>query len=88
MLIYFLGGVDIFCAIMLILQAFGYPFPHLQAVGGLLLGVKGVAFIDDFFSLLDVFIALGIFALLWFSFPILAIFMAIYLLCKGAYSFT
>lgn len=87
MLAAILGLIDLLAAISLIAYAFGYPLPYLQAGAALGLTGKGAMFITDALSVIDVLIGIAMFGLLWMELPMLALGLAIYLACKGLYSF-
>ena len=81
-----LGLIDLLCALSLLLLAIGYPLYSLQAGAALLLGLKSLLFIKDFFSMIDILIMLVMFVLIWVQTPLIAVFLACYLAIKGIYS--
>jgi hypothetical protein len=82
-----LAGVDLLCAVSLAALALGYPIPHLQAAAALALVLKGIAFISDVVSIIDIVIGAAMFVLLWVQAPMLALGLAIYLGLKALASF-
>lgn len=81
-----LGIIDILAAGALIGVYFGHPIPHLQAGMGLALTMKGLLFITDILSILDIIIGIGMFVLFWVVAPKFALACAIWLLYKGIYA--
>jgi hypothetical protein len=86
-MLFLLGIVDLLVALSVLLGIFGFPFMPLQAGSALLLLGKGLVFISDPLSILDVVCALAAVFLLWTSVPWLAITVVCYLTIKGLYSF-
>lgn len=82
-----LAGVDLLCAISLAALALGFPIPHLQAAAALGLMLKGIAFISDVVSIIDIAIGVAMIVLLWVEAPMLALGLAIYLALKALASF-
>jgi hypothetical protein len=86
-MIWLLGIIDLLCALSLLLVIIGYPVFPLQAGGAMLLFIKGAFFFGDVLSVMDMLVAVLMFALLWVQQPTLAIAAAIFLALKGFYSF-
>jgi hypothetical protein len=86
-LVWALAAVDVLCAISLASLALGMPLPLLQAASAAMLMVKGVLFIDDIVSIMDIILAIVMFALIWIPSPVLALAIAIYLGIKAMASF-
>ncbi len=84
---YLLGAADILAAIALMLYALGFQIPTAIAATGLVLIGKGLVFIGDVFSILDLIIGITMFVLIWVELPLLALCLAIWLGLKGAYTY-
>lgn len=82
-----LAAIDLLCAVSLAATALGYPLPPLQAASAFALVAKGVLFINDVVSVIDVAIGIAMIVLLWIQAPTLAIALAIYLGIKAMASF-
>lgn len=80
------GVIDILCAVALLALYFGHPIPHLQAGMAVALIGKGIMFISDILSILDIILGITMFVLFWVEAPNLALGMAIWLLYKGLYA--
>jgi hypothetical protein len=82
-----LGIIDVLCAISMAGIVLGYPLPHLQAISALALIIKGVLFINDVISVIDIAVGIAMFILLWITAPTIALGLAVYLGIKGLMSF-
>ena len=82
-----LAAIDLLCAISLAAIAIGYPLPALQAASAFALIGKGILFINDVVSIIDIAIGITMLVLLWMQAPALAIGIAVYLGIKGMASF-
>jgi hypothetical protein len=78
-----LAGIDLLCAVSLVAMALGYPLPPLHAASAFALMVKGVFFINDVVSVIDIAVGIAMLVLLWIQAPTLAIALAIYLGIKA-----
>ncbi len=86
-LVWVLGAIDLLSAAALGALAFGHPYPTVQAVAALALGIKGIIFSQSVVSRIDIVCAIAMIALLWMpSIPIAAV-IAVYLGVKGLSSF-
>ena len=81
-----LGLIDLLAATALFLVYFEHPFKHLQAGIALALMMKGVLFIGDILSLIDIAIGILMFVLFWLDAPLLALSAGIWLVYKGLYA--
>lgn len=81
-----LGLIDILAAVALFSIYFGSPIERLQAGMALGLMMKGILFISDILSILDIIIGILMFVLFWLIAPKLALAMGIWLLYKGIYA--
>lgn len=81
-----LGIIDLLAAAALIGIHLGHPFEHLQAGMALAIIMKGVVFISDILSLIDVSIGILMFVLFWVEAPTLALVAGIWLIYKGLYA--
>lgn len=86
-LVLLLALVDLGAALSLILSVLGVPLPLLQAAMALALLAKGIVFINDILSIVDIALAGLMFGLLWWNAPLWALSIGIYLAFKGLYSF-
>lgn len=87
MFLQLLALVDLLAAVSLLLSAFGFPLPHLQATVAIALGGKALLFINDVLSIIDLCIALTMFVLLWLSSPTIALVLGGYMALKSLYTF-
>ena len=89
MLLWILGGLDIFIGILFLLAWIGIEGPFIIWVGLLIL-IKSLLFFDGVAAVLDIF---GAILLFWISlvslniYPFLAGIMALWFLQKGFFSF-
>jgi Na+/H+ antiporter NhaA len=81
-----LGIIDALSAISCAAIFFGHPLGQFQAAMGLALIGKGAFFIEDIVSVLDIACGIVMFLLLWFSWPTIALSLAIYLGFKATLS--
>ncbi len=81
-----IGIIDILSAGALLSTYFGHPLPHLQAGMALALLGKGLFFITDVLSWIDIIIAVCMFIFFWVEAPTVALVMATWLLYKGLYA--
>lgn len=78
-----LGIVDLLAAGALVSLYFGHPIYHLQAGMGLALVAKGLLFMPNVLSIIDVVIGIAMFVLFWIAAPQLALIMGLWLVYKG-----
>lgn len=81
-----LGLIDILAAVALFALYFDNPFGRLQAGMSLGLMMKGVLFITDVLSWIDIAIGILMLVLFWVEAPKLALAAGIWLLYKGIYA--
>jgi hypothetical protein len=86
-MLFLLALIDLLCALALALLFFGHPVYPLQAGAALLLLAKGLLFIKNILSIVDMIIALLMFMLIWVATPPVAVALALYLGVKGVASF-
>ena len=81
-----LGLIDLLASIALLGIYFEHPIPHMQAGMALGLIAKGILFINDILSVLDIVIGIAMFVFFWAVAPKLALAMGIWLIYKGIYA--
>jgi len=83
MIVKFMGLLDIFTAIVIVLFQFKYIHNPLVISLGLYLLLKAVIFFGDFFSIVDGIVGLYVLFMLILSFETLSFLAAGYLVIKG-----
>lgn len=86
MILIMLGLIDIGVAIMLLLTVFGVPPGQIYWFFTLAHAVKGLVFIRNFLSVVDLMIVLYTLIAPFWNNDIITIFVVGFLLYKGAYS--
>ena len=89
MLLWLLGGLDVFAGILFLLAWIGISGPFAVIVGSLII-IKSLLFFDSIAAVLDVFGAILLLGISLYSlniFPFLAGIMALWFLQKGFFSF-